>query len=554
MINRVITLKQDRARWTGMLAALLMLILCCVLLPNKVQAHASLLQASPHANEQRSDSPGQVELVFSEPVEREGYSLRVLNLDKQSMANQEAALSSDRRSLTLALPQLPTGTYLVSYHIISSDGHPVEGTYLFSVGEMVDENAAKQAFMGDFTLGEGPGSSLQLTDVLVFAIRALYYLWLVVFTGWIVWMRITAKRTGEGLRLAMQAIAVKLQQGYVILFLLLVWAHLPGLMGESGAEALLRFLINTPSGMAWLASTALALLSMFVLHKRLGLDLLWVALVWAVKAGMGHAAAQEPAWAALGMDVLHLGAASIWAGGLAMLLYLWRKDLEEAKRYYVLFSKAALLCAVLLLLSGAALAVLYLGDIRYVVLTVWGKLLLVKTVLMAAVLATAAGIRRLVPLGKERAAGRLLRLDAAWMVCIALIAGIFTYLTPAPVNEPLYWHEMDSGQGRHLTVEMTPKAPGMNDIKVKVWLPETLGEPKHVILKITDLEDEQLAPLEVPLTAIEDQSFEESWGMKKYTYTSRGSYLPYPGRWLLEVRVMDREDNETVDRQEITVY
>ncbi|MNG38466.1 hypothetical protein D3C84_1261910 [compost metagenome] len=58
----------------------------------------------------------------------------------------------------------------------------------------------------------------------------------------------------------------------------------------------------------------------------------------------------------------------------------------------------------------------------------------------------------------------------------------------------------------------------------------------------------------VPLQPVEDTSADESYGMPKHTYKARGPYLPYPGHWKVEVRVMDREDNETVYEQEMRVY
>jgi copper transport protein len=90
---------------------------------------------------------------------------------------------------------------------------------------------------------------------------------------------------------------------------------------------------------------------------------------------------------------------------------------------------------------------------------------------------------------------------------------------------------------------------------VKIWLPEELGKPKQVMLKLQDMRSPEIAPLEVPLKQTDNNNgMEETYGMKQYTYKSRGAYLPYPGYWKLEVRAMNSNDDETVYVKEIRVF
>ncbi|UUZ80945.1 CopD family protein [Paenibacillus sp. P26] len=273
--------------------------------------------------------------------------------------------------------------------------------------------------------------------------------------------------------------------------------------------------------------------------------------MWLAKAFLGHAAAFQPVSETVTLDWLHLFASSVWAGGLLMMLILWRKDREHALRLYPSFSLAALLSILLLVISGVLSVLLFLPDVRYVTETAWGKWSLVKIALVVLVILTAFFIRYTVARKQAASAGNLIRTDTLLMVMIVGIVGIFTYLTPLPANEPLNWHVM--GEKIHMTAQISPNAPGVNDFTLKVWLPENL-KPKQVVMKLHQEGAGAIAPIEVPLTPYEDQAADESYGMKKYSYKARGPYLPYPGKWKLEIRVLDSNDDETPYEKEIQIY
>jgi len=515
-------------------------------------AHAVLLQSSPAADAELDSSPESIVLTFNERLEDGLYYIRVLDRDKRQMTDNKPVMSDDRTQLSLKLPPLPKGTYLVTYHVISADGHPVDGTYLFAVGEQLDELAGGTYPETEHLHYEkDPFRSSGILDVLLFAARILYYLLLLAFTGWLLWLRWTP-RLAPATREKLRAAAVRLQQAYAIGFIVWMWSQLPSLIGGSGADGLVYFFTRTTTGYAWIAGLALALLSFAVLYRRGWLDLVWVSLVWFAKSWLGHAAAYGPRSETLLLDWLHLAGASIWAGGLLLLLYLWRQDKEEARRFYPAFSNAALLVILLLAASGIFIVFIFLPDVTYVLETTWGLLLLAKTGLVVLVALTALGIRLAFRKDRPRAIGAWMRADAVLMLLICGVVGVFTYLTPQPENKPLNWHVM--GEHMHMTAQISPKVPGVNDFTVKVWLPEQLGKPKQVILRLQDTEAPDIAPIVVPLAPAEDRTTEESFGMERHTYKSRGAYLPYAGYWQIEVRVMDSNDDETVYKNIIRVY
>lgn len=519
-----------------------------------VSAHASLVQAAPEANSELREPPAAIVLTFNERLEEGLYYLRVYDSNKRKVTEQPAVLNEAHTVLTLTLPPLSKGTYLATYHVISADGHPVEGSYLFAVGQSLDTPSGPQpdASMEHMHRHSGPLDVFGMKDALQYAVRIAFYMSMLALTGWLLWMRWFGVDRPDDVRLSIRKVAVGLQQTYTIVYILFMGAHLGDLIGDGGTEGLVRLFTQTTIGYAWLGGLLLTLLSFVCLYRQAWLDYAWVALVWLAKSLLGHAAAFEPKGQTLLLDWLHLGGASVWVGGLCMLLYFAGAKKEAFRVFLPMFSSAAFWCILLLAVSGTLSAFIFLPDIRYVLETSWGLWLLGKTALVLLVAATAAAIRSLYKRKRERTLGVLVRIDAGLMACILIIVGIFTYMTPLPANEPLYWHVM--GDKQHMTAQISPNAPGVNDFTVKVWLPEKLGKPKQVQMKLQAKETPDIAPFQLPLEPVEDASVEESYGMKRYTYKTRGAYLPYVGTWQLEVRVMDSNDDETVYQKEIRIY
>jgi copper transport protein len=186
----------------------------------------------------------------------------------------------------------------------------------------------------------------------------------------------------------------------------------------------------------------------------------------------------------------------------------------------------------------------------------WGKLLIAKVVFVALVLMIGAGIRFALKKRNEKDLRDYLRLDLAAMAIILAIVGLFTYISPVPPNEPLYWHEM--GEEVHMTARISPKVPGENQIQVDIWMLEKDGLPKNVQLSLLNKDKKDLAAINVPLvqSAVEkaEGEFEEQDRYVKYTYKASGPYIPFAGNWALEFRVMDSQDDETVYKSQTRVY
>ena len=79
-------------------------------------------------------SPPTISVTFSEPVEPKFSSLTVTDEQgKKYNTAPSAPLPNDSKTLTLGLPTLQPGGYLVHWVSVAADGHRMEGEYKFIV-------------------------------------------------------------------------------------------------------------------------------------------------------------------------------------------------------------------------------------------------------------------------------------------------------------------------------------------------------------------------------------------------------------------------------------
>ena len=79
-------------------------------------------------------SPKAIVVTFSEPLEAKFSSLCVTDEHGSKLNTASSAASAnDPKTLTLALPVLKSGDYLVHWVSVAPDGHRMEGEYKFTV-------------------------------------------------------------------------------------------------------------------------------------------------------------------------------------------------------------------------------------------------------------------------------------------------------------------------------------------------------------------------------------------------------------------------------------
>lgn len=328
------TVKKRQSRWLALLLCCVSFIFYFIALPNPVSAHASLIDSAPAANAEMDQAPDSVILTFNERLEDGIYYIRVFDSSKKQVTTNKAQMNTNRTAVELQLPKLGQGSYLVTYHVISADGHPVEGTYLFAVGQSLSNQPADALPSMEHMHSHGLSTQLGFMEIIQYISRMIYYALMLAFTGWVVWLRFYGSRS-ECVTVLLQEWGTQLQRGYLLAFLFFMFTHIFALIGDGGPDAFAVIFTKTAIGYIWLTSLILSLLGFVVLHRRPWLDLVWVALIWLTKGLNGHSAAFQPLKQTLLLDFIHLAAAALWVGGLLMLLVLWRRNKEEGMSFFL---------------------------------------------------------------------------------------------------------------------------------------------------------------------------------------------------------------------------
>ena len=93
-------------------------------------AHASLVRAEPADGALVAEPPAALRLTFNEPV-----TPLVIRLIAPDGTTTTPAATAENTTVTVKPRPLRRGTHVLSWRVISADGHPVGGSLVFSVGE-----------------------------------------------------------------------------------------------------------------------------------------------------------------------------------------------------------------------------------------------------------------------------------------------------------------------------------------------------------------------------------------------------------------------------------
>ncbi|WP_246801101.1 copper resistance CopC/CopD family protein [Bradyrhizobium genosp. L] len=494
--------------------AALLVALC---LATAAHAHAVLIGAEPADGSVLKQAPKTLVLRFNEAVAPTAVSL----LDAKGKPRDVAVKAIDQSVLVTLPADLPEGTQVVSYRIVSQDGHPVAGSLLFSIG--VVTGSAVPA--GDDTV-----------DILVWLARICVYLGLfagvggVFFAAWI-------SHGPAGERLIMWSLLIGMigaiaslgLQGIELLNLppsgVLTWAAWASAMGTSLFPALLLAIAAMLiAAIAWRSP------SVGASWRRTALAMVCVGLSFAIS---GHAATAEPQWLTQPALFIHGVGLAYWIGALAPLAVLAWQRKDSLSRVLRRFSTLAVPVVALIVLSGLALAVVQLESLHALIDTSYGNILVAKLVLVSLLLGLAA-LNRWVftpavarELHRTRPLQRSIALEFVLMIAILGLVALWRF-TPPPralamsSDVPLAVHiHTDAAM---FQVLIGPGKVGQNDFTLQLMNGDASPfAAKEATLTLT-LPDRGIEPMERSATLGPDGY----WHLHKVP-------LPFPGRWHMQI-------------------
>lgn len=517
------------------LIAALATLLLGIFLAAEAQAHAALVSVAPASGSLLASAPKAVELRFNEPVTPGAIRL----IDGAGRARDDATVMASGETVTVAMPRdLPEGTAVVSYRVISQDGHPVAGSVIFSIGAP--------------TATQAPGGADDLgLRVLIWLARVGLYLGLfvgvggVLFARWIAWSM-------TGLTAARAALAVGLPSAMVSLGALgLDLLGLPLSALSTAAPWTIAF--ATSAGGSLLIAMAAMVLALWALRctwsSRAAAAVAFVAVGLSL-ATSGHAATAPPELLTRPAVFLHVLGVTFWVGALAPLVVLVSRSATAALPILNRFSRIAMPVVGVLALTGLALAVVQLERPAALVGTWYGVILCIKLVLVALLLLLAARNRyRLTPdLARDEKAAPALRrsilLECVLALAILAVVAVWRF-TPPPrtilPETPLALHiHTDKAM---FQVLVSPGKPGLDDFVLQLMT----GEGAMLIAKEVTL------TLGLPERGIEPMERAAERGPDGYWHV-RKVELPFAGRWHIRIDalVSDFEQITLEDELDVT--
>lgn len=115
------------------LAALFAALLAALLaLGAPAQAHDTLLESDPADGATLETSPEAITLTFSADILEVSPLVRITDENGEQLAEITPSVDGPVATATLEEP-LPAGTSTVQWRVVSSDGHPIEGTFEVTV-------------------------------------------------------------------------------------------------------------------------------------------------------------------------------------------------------------------------------------------------------------------------------------------------------------------------------------------------------------------------------------------------------------------------------------
>jgi copper transport protein len=336
-------------------------------------AHASLAASEPRDGAVLASAPKQIQLHFNEKVTAGAIHL----IDAAGKLRDDASVDAKDETIAVTVPAgLPQGTSIVSYRVISADGHPVAGSIAFSVGAPTATNL--------------PDVANPVINGLIWLTRIGLYLGLfggiggAFFCSWIARERAASSPISAALVTGIAGAVGSLGlQGLDLL-------GLP--LSSLATAAPWTIALGTSLGPSLLIAIAALGLGIAATRCRAGRALSAIALlgVGLSLAASGHAATAPPQVLTRPAMFLHGVAIAFWLGALAPLIALLWSRKGAALPIVNRFSTVAVPVVAVLALTGLTLAVIELERLGALVTTRYGIILSIKLVLVAILLGLAA--------------------------------------------------------------------------------------------------------------------------------------------------------------------
>jgi copper transport protein len=453
--------------------------LAFVALPSSTAlAHAALQSSIPAANSVLESSPAAIVLDFDEEIEAPLADIKLFDGKGSPVDVGSPHVGDDATITTAALPTLADGLYAVIWRVTSADGHVMNGAFSFQIGTAATGDG--QDLLDQ--VRNGAGADRGLTWFYGIA-RFLALAGAITLLG-VGWWSLQGRPT-IGSRPAVRRV---MWAGWGVLAVGSIAAFLG--FGAQVQGGTLSDLFDTST---WgdIASTQTG--RMLVL--RIALVVVLGVLGWryssneqgwwrgaALTAGLltivtfsmsGHPNSLSPRWLWVVIDELHLGAITLWLGGLIALAFVGREWMAqpEAVRPIDRFSFTATVCVPIIVATGVAQTLKLAGGLDDITATDWGRMLLAKVMVVIALLAVAGVSRWLLRHDGAAAIRRTVIAEAVLGILVVALAAGMVGQPPRPGVPTRPYDQVITANGVIASVSISPGQVGANEVHILVTPP-----------------------------------------------------------------------------------
>lgn len=494
-------------------------------------AHAQLLGTSPTSGSTVQVQPKTVTFEFNQDVGGTLGAVRVYDAQGNEVDDLNVSHpDGNEHWMGVGLKaHLPDGTYTGTYRVISADTHIVYGGLVFNIGHA--------GVTPKFTVAGliSKNKSGEVTEVAFGVVRGLDYLTLALMVGGLVflffgWIPGLAAVAGaeQCWSLASRTFASRLGRLFAVAIVFGLIVSVLGVLLQGASAAgislwaslqgpILDNTLDSRFGEVWgLRALDWALLGSLLLAakglrrdvipifapdakdpERLALTARPPSVILALlgictgylaitPALAGHASIESPTGVFFPSDALHVGAASVWVGGIACLLFVLpgaTRQLEGGERSRLLlatltrFSPLAFGCVVVIAATGVIQAYIDVRSVHGLFHTTYGALIIVKVLLLSSLIGLGfinrerviPALKRLVgdgqsPGGIGAIARRTMRGELALMLVVfGVTAALISYAPPIDAASGPFSTNTSIGSAElEMTVE--PAKVGLNTI------------------------------------------------------------------------------------------
>lgn len=505
-------------------------------------AHARLVSTEPANTQVLASSPDALRLTFNEPVEISLGAIRVYRSSGDRVAVGEVRQGSNASTFESSVTPLEPDTYVAAWRATSVDGHPIRGAFAFQVGNgaPVDTTELSQKALAENGDNAATSAAFSLN-------RFAEYASLMLLAGGLV-MALWIWRAGFA-ALAVRRylwILAAVAAASTVLGIGLQGAYGGGLaVADAFRPETFEAVFDTRFGRGRLlrlvALAAVAGLLLAVTRRSGAKVWRWLAIVIALAllapfSFAGHAGGGQGFSLPMLVDLVHLVAASLWLGGLGLLLV----GLASAPHLgpvgaITSFSKLALPLVAIVIVSGTTRAWQELETLDALFATDYGRLLIVKALLVGGLILAAAGARRRLMKGKvtegegsDASPRRQMLIEASIAAAVVAVTSVLVTFNPTAetVDEPFAAYL----EGDGMLVQLIVDPPNVGPAEIHFY---SFTENGARILELSDLD----ATISLPSKEVEALTI-PLYQVAPGHFTTSGFPLPLEGDWQMEAKAV----------------